>query len=403
MTGKQALVLSGGGAYGAFQVGLIKALAAGLCSSTGYQPLEPDIFTGTSVGAYNATFLAAQGPTPFAESVARLETVWLERISRQGTGDPGGVFRYRCNPFEYLNPWRVALNPVETLAHFLDDAVTLSGELLRRAGWLLSNLGESLPDQIAGLFDLSVFVSTDPLIETLHDTIDFEQVRNSPKVLHVAATDWSTGELVIAGNRDMTDELGPELVHASASIPGVFPPREIDGDLYVDGGVLMNTPLRPAIRGADADVLHVVVLQPEVERLPQRAIASTAGATLRAQATSWSFILDHQVGLNRAFDWIRKALTDHPESLEAAWRTIEHGLAVKPVTIHVYRPSRSLGDAPMQILLFGRDRIEEMIERGFQDALRHDCAAAGCVRVEAHAAEPRRPQETGNEEVHRWT
>jgi NTE family protein len=54
--GETALVLSGGGAYGAFSVGVIKALFAGRSPSTGYQPLQPGIFTGTSVGAFRGGF-----------------------------------------------------------------------------------------------------------------------------------------------------------------------------------------------------------------------------------------------------------------------------------------------------------------------------------------------------------
>ena len=48
-----ALVLSGGGAYGAFEVGIMKALFAGRSPATRYRPLEAKIFTGTSVGAFH--------------------------------------------------------------------------------------------------------------------------------------------------------------------------------------------------------------------------------------------------------------------------------------------------------------------------------------------------------------
>lgn len=383
---RHALVLSGGGAYGAFQVGLMKALAAGRCASTGYQPLEPDVYTGTSVGAYNATYLAAQGAAPFREAAARLETVWRERISRQEAGDPGGVFRYRFNPLEYLNPWWVARHPAQTFAHFVDDTFTLAWEALRRVGWILTHLDEPVQDQIAGLFDFSAFLAMDPMIEMLLETIEFDQVRRSPKILHVAATDWSTGELVIAGNRDMTDAHGPLLVQASASIPGVFPPQEIDGDLFVDGGVLMNAPLEPATT-AGADVLHVLEPHPRVEELPERAIASTVGATLRAQAATWSFILEGQVDLARTVNWTVEALGEHAGAQEAV-REVQRKLSTRPVTLHVYRPSESLGDAPLEILLFGRDRIEAMIERGFQDATEHDCVRDGCVVVGQDVSSP---------------
>ncbi len=55
-----ALVLSGGGAYGAFAIGIMKALYAGASPATNYQPLKADIFTGTSVGAFNAAVMVGQ-------------------------------------------------------------------------------------------------------------------------------------------------------------------------------------------------------------------------------------------------------------------------------------------------------------------------------------------------------
>ena len=57
---RSAIVLSGGGAKGAFEVGVLLALAEGRSAATGHRPLSTDIYTGTSVGAFNATFLASR-------------------------------------------------------------------------------------------------------------------------------------------------------------------------------------------------------------------------------------------------------------------------------------------------------------------------------------------------------
>ena len=53
--GRTAVVLSGGGAFGAYEVGVMKALIDGKSPSTGYAPLTPDIFAGTSIGAYTSS------------------------------------------------------------------------------------------------------------------------------------------------------------------------------------------------------------------------------------------------------------------------------------------------------------------------------------------------------------
>jgi predicted acylesterase/phospholipase RssA len=55
---KAGLVLSGGGAFGAYEVGAIKALYSGHSRATAGAPLDPDIFVGTSVGNFNAAVLA---------------------------------------------------------------------------------------------------------------------------------------------------------------------------------------------------------------------------------------------------------------------------------------------------------------------------------------------------------
>jgi len=51
--GKIAVVLSGGGATGAYEVGVLKALYGGKSRVTQFKPLDPDIFSGTSIGSFN--------------------------------------------------------------------------------------------------------------------------------------------------------------------------------------------------------------------------------------------------------------------------------------------------------------------------------------------------------------
>ena len=58
---KHAIVLSGGGAYGAFEIGVMKVLFSGRSPSTRYTPVQADILTGTSVGAFNAAMIVGGG------------------------------------------------------------------------------------------------------------------------------------------------------------------------------------------------------------------------------------------------------------------------------------------------------------------------------------------------------
>ena len=95
---KSALVLSGGGVFGAYEVGVTLALTRGASGGTGSRPLEPSVFTGTSAGAFNAAFLASRGEQPAGRAAAELARVWYERIADQGDGAGNGVFRFRTTP-----------------------------------------------------------------------------------------------------------------------------------------------------------------------------------------------------------------------------------------------------------------------------------------------------------------
>src|SRR3954469_24003782 len=99
-----AVVLSGGGAYGAFEVGILKALTGGECAVTNYIPLNAGVFTGTSVGAFNAAVMVMLDHMEPAEAGLELERIWRQHVA-SGPGTCGnGVLRYRANPAMYLDP-----------------------------------------------------------------------------------------------------------------------------------------------------------------------------------------------------------------------------------------------------------------------------------------------------------
>jgi NTE family protein len=60
-------------------------------------------------------------------------------------------------------------------------------------------------------------------------------------------------------NEGMSEADAVSILMASAAIPGFFPPRKVGENTYVDGGLVMNTPLRPAIDDG-ADEIHIVYL-----------------------------------------------------------------------------------------------------------------------------------------------
>src|SRR5215510_349689 len=116
------LVLSGGGALGAYEVGVIKALYAG-SPATNNTPLDATVFAGTSVGSFNAAVLAMNIDGP-AASAKRLTDLWLDTIADQGDGLGNGVYRIRGDVTNYVDP-RIPGSPVEQLARVLSDAGAL--------------------------------------------------------------------------------------------------------------------------------------------------------------------------------------------------------------------------------------------------------------------------------------
>jgi len=136
-------------------------------------------------------------------------------------------------------------------------------------------------------------------------------------VLKIAATNWSTGELRVFGNNDLTDELGPKAVLASTSIPGIFPQIEIQNDYYADGGVVMNTPMNVAI-DAGADILHVIYLDPEVKAIPLLPVRNTIDTFSRLFAIQFAATVNRDIDvaqqINMGLEIVKRAASGGPVS-----------------------------------------------------------------------------------------
>lgn len=203
--GQQVLVLQGGGALGAYQVGVYQALhEAGI---------EPDWVIGTSIGAINAAIIAGN---PMSERMDRLRDFWkrvehghmfdeilpaaLSTVMRNWTAIAGGLPAF-------FNP-----NPMA----FLSPHATLGAE---GAG----------------------YYSVDPLRQTLDELVDFDRINGCEVRLTVGASNVRTSEMHYFDSRDMPLDL--RHVMASGALPPAFPAVRIDDELYWDGGILSNTPV----------------------------------------------------------------------------------------------------------------------------------------------------------------
>jgi predicted acylesterase/phospholipase RssA len=392
--GQAAVVLSGGGAHGAYEVGVMKALFAGQSPATSYQPLTARVFSGTSLGAFNAAMMTMEPDASLTVSLARLEQVWINEISAPTPQSPNGVYRLRGNPLRYFNPMMFLEKPGSQASEFVNDVGHFARYWLDHATTFTpSFLGPVR--RLFGAIDFSAMVCADPFHDLIGRCVDFAAIRNSSRVLHVATTNLREGKLKVFTNKDMTDELGCSILLASAAIPGMFPMVEVSGEVYVDGAVLMNTPLNYAI-DAGASTLHVIYLDSALQAIPLRRLQNTLDTFDRVYTVMKASKFDEDIWIaTRVNEGIAAAqriaklgtVSDEDAKLfiRVAGQVVGHINKKRPpkraLTIHRYHPCEELGGG-LGYLDFERSVVARMIELGFQDAVRHDCESSNCILPE---------------------
>lgn len=225
-----ALVLAGGGARGAYEVGVLKYLVEHVARDLD-GPIRFDILCGTSVGAINAAMLAS-----FADDmrigVQRLVKAWTElsmdRVVRTDRKKLWGVVR-GLFPGSAASVQRSAFFGAEGLRHMLELAIPF----------------ERI-DQMVAQGHLGAVSITATHIATGRAVV-FVQ-RAEPKLPF-----WGSDGTIVA----RPARLRVEHALASAAIPLVFPEVSIDGELYCDGGLRQNVPLSPARRLGATDLLVI--------------------------------------------------------------------------------------------------------------------------------------------------
>lgn len=389
-SGPQAFVLSGGGAYAAYEVGVMLALVTGRSPASNYRPVNPEILTGTSAGAFNAAYLSAQGAADAMQAVQNLAEVWLRRLAGDATGCRNGIVRYRLDPFTLLNPVCFLQDPAGTLENIGEDVSFIAHALSDRIQQFVESPG-SIQERLARMVDISTLI-VENLANLIPEEIDFQNIPASPRILRIAVTNWSNGTVQVFRNEDMLRPEAPQYVAASAAIPAVFPPVEIDGQFYVDGGVLMNTPLKPAL-GAGAGTLHTIYMDPNLSKVPPQRLSNTFDIVDRIWMVQNAAILNQDIEeaafINRAvelmqgkynaqerkavFEFLRRLLRDAEENIDP-----ERLALYRQVTIHRYHPDNDLGGL-MGLLRFDRPSIERIIQEGYQNAIDHNCLTEGCI------------------------
>jgi NTE family protein len=341
-----AMILSGGGARGAYEVGVLWYIFDELTRQRGAPP-RLDILCGTSVGAINACFLAAHLTDPVL-GMRRLVDLWSD------------------------------LQLPRVLGFGLRQVVSIP-RLLMGGG-----------ADGAGLFDVR------PMADLVQREISWRAVtrcirRRQLRALSVSTTEVSTGRTVVfmqtspdtdipatAPPRTLFRQahIGPHHALASAAIPLLFPPVRIDNELYLDGGLRQNTPISPALRlgathifaiGSSREVKGVVSHESGPRHAKAPGAAFLLGKVLNA------FLLDHVdvdiellTRLNHVLDDgsaafggdFTSSMSHHARKRGAQDYRFVHNLTVRPsadigelASAHV-RKGRFLGDPIVTKRLF---------------------------------------------------
>jgi predicted acylesterase/phospholipase RssA len=397
-----SLTLTGGGSYAAYEVGVMTALFAGESPATGYEPLDPDLFVGTSGGAINATtLLALEARTGgLVAAVDALRKIWIERVAEGPNVCGNGVYRIKGIPFYLFDPacLRGGLAPV--VSNVTEDATALLRGASNGVVDFVDTGGSPL-QSVARLINISSLVSIEPILKTLRDILPLEDFVRTRRELRVVAMDLTAGQMKLFSQDDIR-RLGYLPLLASAAIPVFFPPHEIEGHVYVNGTTLAGTPLRPAF--SESNTMHIIYMDPQLSAIDPSRLDDIIDAMDRVLVVNFAYMLNLDIErareINTALDLIDDGVTGGQliatdvhailRSLPRIRNRIQAGKPYRPVTIHRYHPRDDLG-SDLGLMNLDGQRITTIIERGYRDAVTHDCVASGCVLPRRRAGPRARP------------
>ena len=321
------IVLSGGGARGAYEAGVVQGIMEVL------QPTSPpfDVLCGTSVGALNAAYLAANAQAPDMNAAA-LSELWRGLdVSKHLKLDMRGVLGWKrdLSKDDEKRPRIVgrALLDIQALELVVRESVNWSQ--------LHANIRRGIVRALA-VSALHIYSGRTAIFAELAPGASFANSKDPRRVLELG-------------------EIAADHVLASAALPMFFPARRVGDGYFCDGGLRFNTPIAPAIRsGAERLVVISLLSQEEVPV----GDATTEAERIHAYASPVFLIgkvlnallldplrYDLQVleRFNRLIVTLESVLApDEFETVQVLLRE-SRGLPYRKIDTLVFRPSRDVG------------------------------------------------------------
>jgi NTE family protein len=321
---RTALVLQGGGALGAYELGAARRLYKDAA-------FAPDVIAGVSIGAITAVLLAR--PAPGLKPLEALEAFW-QKITVPGL--------------------------------FLPPPFRPYASVLGNPNFFVPRLDYYALPNWTNIYD------TEPLRQTLSQLVDLKALAD-PKAapgLLVSATDVEAGEIAYF----YSHEKGLSLDHivASGSLPPSFPMTVIDGKSYWDGGLFDNTPLGAVLDRLDTSVgadrtIYVVNLFPNQAPLPR----NMQEVTVRTQNLQFANRTLEDVKMLRRIDEVAglmEALENlpggNPLRDNPAYRAVANRHYVRvPKIVSITRPDQVMGFGGSD---FSPETIEQRASEGYK-------------------------------------
>lgn len=273
---KIGLVLSGGGGKGAYELGVWKAL----------KELEVDryidVFAGTSIGAFNAVLFAQ-------DNLEAAEALWEE------------VTMDKIIPISKFDLMKKGIG------------IFIGGKNINFAKkYINQKMDEGA-------------VSKDGAKEMIDKYLDLEAVKKNNKICYAACTELPNFKVKYFKVNDYSEDLGKEIIVASASLPLIYEATEIMGDKYIDGGIADNTPIQP-VYGEGCDIIIVVLLSKEAridrELYPNAHIIEICPRNLNESVINGTLNLDEEAKRNR----IKEGYDDTMRLIEPIMKMAEYKL-----------------------------------------------------------------------------